>query len=184
MAGRQAHGRAPTAKPLGKRAGKIQQQNQGKSKAKPKGGSKTRALNAFEIASEQFADGEKKRSGRNRILDIGDARPKHRRDVEEGSEGEDEGPRRKRARPSRPAQEDSDIEEGSDDEGNRWRLGGLAEDDEDSEIDSDEAFGESDNETFQGYAFRGSKSNQEKDVRLSPYFSIRINLKMLTVLSG
>ncbi|PKS11476.1 hypothetical protein jhhlp_003240 [Lomentospora prolificans] len=166
MAGRQAHGRAPTAKPLGKRAGKIQQVQQKKANAKPKvkGGSTARALNAFEIASEQFA-GDGKKTGRDRIIDIGDeeARPKHGRDFDQGSEDEDEGPRRKKAKPSRAAKEDSDIEEGSDEEGNRWRLGGLAEDDQDSEIESDEAFGESDDETFQGYAFRGSRSNQPKD---------------------
>lgn len=168
MAGRQAHGRAPTAKPLGKRAGKLQQNQQKKANSKPKvkGGSHERAMNAFEIASEQVRGGEKK-SVRDRLVDLEDeARPKHGRDFDEDSEDDEEGPQRKRAKPSRATGENSDIEEGSDDEGNRWRLGGLADDDEDSEIESDEAFGESDEEAFQGYAFRGSNSNKPKDVRI------------------
>ncbi|WKT47359.1 hypothetical protein QSH57_012264 [Fusarium oxysporum f. sp. vasinfectum] len=47
--------------------------------------------------------------------------------------------------------------------GNEWRLGGLREDDEDSEIESDDAFGDSDEDKFEGYTFRGSKTTQRED---------------------
>ncbi|KAK2673670.1 hypothetical protein RAB80_011213 [Fusarium oxysporum f. sp. vasinfectum] len=72
-------------------------------------------------------------------------------------------PRQKRTprRPSRPTNDDAD--DGSDSEGNEWRLGGLREDDEDSEIESDDAFGDSDEDKFEGYTFRGSKTTQRED---------------------
>lgn len=54
---------------------------------------------------------------------------------------------------------DESFDEGSDSEGNTWTMGHV-EDDDDSDIDSDEAFGESDEERFEGWTFRGSSSNQ------------------------
>ena len=79
---------------------------------------------------------------------------------EEDDEDEEQGPQRKKMkRPSRPA--NGDVDYGSDSEGNEWQLGGMAEDDEDSEIESDDAFGDSDDEKFNGYAFRGSKSQKK-----------------------
>ncbi|KUI55716.1 hypothetical protein VP1G_10737 [Cytospora mali] len=51
---------------------------------------------------------------------------------------------------------------GSDSEGNEWHVG-VNGDDDDSEIESDEAFGDSDDEKFEGYAFRGSRSQKEED---------------------
>lgn len=141
-----------TVQPKAKKGGKS-------SKAR----SQKNALNAFGIAQEKFPAKERK-TPRFRELDAGIER-KHRREDDEDEDeddDEDEQPHRKRAKgPSRPAVDD-DAEYGSDSEGNEWRLGGMAEDDEDSEIESDEAFGDSDDEKFDGYTFRGSKSTQNK----------------------
>ena len=50
-----------------------------------------------------------------------------------------------------------DIDVGSDSEGNEWRIGHVDSED-DSDLDSDEAFGESDEERFDGFAFSGSST--------------------------
>lgn len=150
MPGRQAHGRSLTQQP-------SKPKNRGKaSKAR----SQTNALNAFGIAQEHFPSKEKK-TPRFRGLDAEFER-KHARDEDDDDEGdeddEEEQPRRKRARPTDAVEEDF----GSDSEGNEWRLGGLMDDDEDSEIESDDAFGDSDNEKFDEYTFRGSKAKSKK----------------------
>ncbi|TFB07019.1 U3 small nucleolar RNA-associated protein 14 [Trichoderma ghanense] len=152
MPGRQAHGRPLLAQPKAKAGPK-----------KSKSRAQANALNAFNIAQERFPTKEKK-TPRARELDA-DIEKKHARDDEDDDdEDEEEGPRRKKVKaPKRGAATDGDVEYGSDSEGNEWQLGGLADDDEDSEIESDDAFGDSDNEMFQGYAFRGSKSGKRKD---------------------
>ncbi|KAF4992819.1 hypothetical protein FDECE_13605 [Fusarium decemcellulare] len=154
MGGRQAHGRSLTANPKASKAPSK------KSKAR----SQKNALDAFGIAQEKFAP-RQKRTPRARELDA-EIERKHGRDVDEEDEEEDEDdePQRKKVkRPSRAVSDDDDADYGSDSEGNEWRLGGLREDDEDSEIESDDAFGDSDEEKFQGYTFRGSKSKQRED---------------------
>ena len=115
------------------------------------------ALNAFNTASEQYPTRVKK-TPRVRELDAEIERKHGRNDGEDEDEDEDEEePSRKKAkRPARP--QNADAEYGSDSEGNEWQLGGMGEDDEDSEIESDEAFGDSDNEQFEEYQFRGSNS--------------------------
>ncbi|POR35184.1 U3 small nucleolar RNA-associated protein 14 [Tolypocladium paradoxum] len=148
MPGRQAHGRSLVANPKTKAPNK-------KSKAR----SQKNALDAFGIAQERFPARQKK-TPRARELDA-ELESKHDRDDGDGEdEAEDEEPRRKKPKPSRPVGDDADH--GSDSEGNEWRLGGLKEDDEDSEIESDDAFGDSDNEKFQEYSFRGTKSKESE----------------------
>lgn len=153
MSGRQSHGRPVTAKPVGKAAKK--------SNSKANKNHRARALDAYTLAAAELPD--EKAAPRHRNPDIDAApRPKHARELSEEEEDlEIEGPRRKKPRPTRPGKkEDSDVEYGSDEEGNRWRIGGPANDEDDSEIDSDEAFGESDHDNFEGFAFRGSKSKE------------------------
>ncbi|PNP60129.1 hypothetical protein THARTR1_00153 [Trichoderma harzianum] len=153
MPGRQAHGRPLLSQPKAKSGPK-----------KSKSRAQTNALNAFNIAQERFPTKEKK-TPRARELDA-EIEKKHARDEEDEEEDDDEeeGPKRKKIKaPQRSAAAGGDVEFGSDSEGNEWQLGGMADDDEDSEIESDDAFGDSDNEMFQGYAFRGSKSGQRKD---------------------
>ena len=135
-------------------------QNRGKaSKAR----SQKNALNAFGIAQEHFPSREKK-TPRFRGLDA-EIERKHARDDDDDDEADEEDeheqPQRKKARPTN----DDDGDYGSDSEGNEWRLGGLMEDDEDSEIESDDAFGDSDNEKFDEYHFRGSKSKPKKQAQ-------------------
>ncbi|ESU14542.1 hypothetical protein FGSG_08759 [Fusarium graminearum PH-1] len=150
MGGRQAHGRSLVAAPKAKAANK-------KSKAR----SQKNALDAFGIAQENFAP-KQKRTPRARGLDA-EIERKHGREDEEDDEDEEdeEEPQRKKAkRPSRAADDDADY--GSDSEGNEWKLGGMQDDDEDSEIESDDALGDSDEGKFDGYTFRGSKSTKHE----------------------
>ncbi|KAM4062988.1 utp14 protein [Hirsutella rhossiliensis] len=148
MPGRQAHGRSLLANAKVKSSGK-------KSKAR----SQKNALDAFGIAQEKFPT-RQKRTPRVRELDAESERKHAREEDEDGDEEGDGEPSRKKTKvPSRPVAGD-DAEYGSDSEGNEWRLGGLAEDDEDSEIESDDAFGDSDDDKFQGYSFRGTQSKK------------------------
>ncbi|KAI9806030.1 MAG: hypothetical protein M1833_004437 [Piccolia ochrophora] len=60
--------------------------------------------------------------------------------------------------------DDSDEDEGGDSEGNEWRLG-FVDSNDDSDIDSDQAMGASDEERFEGFAFRGSSSKAKRGPR-------------------
>ncbi|KAF3359710.1 hypothetical protein VdG1_01908 [Verticillium dahliae VDG1] len=151
MPGRQAHGRPLIS---AKSAPKPHKKSSHKVRA--------RALDAFGIASEQFPTKEKKTPRFREInADVGRKHSREEDDEDEDDEDdEDEAQsRRKRVKPSAaPAGDDEEDEFGSDSEGNEWRYGVGA--DDDSELDSDEAFGESDEEEFQGYTF--GKSSQKK----------------------
>ncbi|EGY17855.1 small nucleolar ribonucleoprotein complex subunit Utp14 [Verticillium dahliae VdLs.17] len=151
MPGRQAHGRPLIS---AKSAPKPHKKSSQKVRA--------RALDAFGIASEQFPTKEKKTPRFREInADVGRKHSREEDDEDEDDEDdEDEAQsRRKRVKPSAaPAGDDEEDEFGSDSEGNEWRYGVGA--DDDSELDSDEAFGESDEEEFQGYTF--GKSSQKK----------------------
>jgi len=152
MPGRQAHGRPLIAAHGGGSKGKTRRS---KSKANSK------ALNAY-AAAEAEVGNQQKRTPRNRQLDAdlndGAPRGKHARDEDDDEEDydEDEAPPRKMRRG-----EDEDIEYGSDSSGNSWHVGVVGSD-EDSEIDSDEAFGESDEERFEDYKFSGSTKKKNK----------------------
>ncbi|KAI1259481.1 Utp14-domain-containing protein [Xylariaceae sp. FL1019] len=153
MPGRQSHGRP------------LLKANSGGGKNKNKSSksrSNKKAINAFAAAQAEFGDQEK-RTPRYRQLDAdlddGAPRGKHARDDDDDDDDEDEAPPRKMRRG---ADEEDDIEYGSDSSGNSWRVGPVDKDD-DSEIDSDEAFGESDNERFEDYRFRGSKKKRKED---------------------
>ncbi|CBX91523.1 similar to small nucleolar ribonucleoprotein complex subunit Utp14 [Plenodomus lingam JN3] len=115
-----------------------------------------RALDAFAIA--QYENPEKVKIRKNRL---GEADPAFNRkrgrdgdedEDDEGDEDEEDGPKRRKRRSG-----NDSFDEGSDSEGNTWQMGHV-EDDDDEDIDSDEAFGESDEERFEGYTFRGSST--------------------------
>lgn len=146
MAGRQAHGRPPSRKPRAQKS------------------SKRRGLDAYAIASAENPDTVKIRSHRLGENEGGLSRSKKRvRDEEDSEEDEEELPKKQRKGRGDSGYDDPDIEEGSDSEGNEWKLGHVDSDD-DSELDSDEAFGESDEERFEGFTFSGStnKSGTKK----------------------
>jgi len=92
-----------------------------------------RALNAFAIASATENSNPKRPA------------PAERRSKEDEDDAKDEG----------------SIDGGSDSDGNEWRLGEVASDD-DLDIDSDEAMGESDEERFEDFTFRGSTSGTKE----------------------
>ncbi|KAL2138098.1 hypothetical protein VTI28DRAFT_7478 [Corynascus sepedonium] len=186
MPGRQAHGRPLLPTSGGgsgnsnsgghSRFGKSHARTLKKSRAK----ATAKALDAFATAAEQVS--ESTRGVRTRGLEDRPnpaAQKKRQRGDEDGDDEEGEGfddegddydegagsghHPKKRAR--RDGDEDG-FEGFSDDEGGgsdseEWHVGVAAEDD-DSELDSDEAFGESDEERFEGFAFGGSGSKGKK----------------------
>ena len=70
-------------------------------------------------------------------------------------------PKKQRKRTQKGRFDELALDAGSDSEGNEWKLGQVDSDD-DSDLDSDEAFGESDEERFEGFAFSGSLDNRDK----------------------
>lgn len=166
MPGRQSHGRSL----LGNSQPKGPKRSNQKSKSK----ARAHALDAFAIAGKQIQPDRMTRRGRDLELDPEKAARggKHRRDEddeddEEDEEDEDEGPRKKRPRQAAADDDGSsesdgaEVDGGSDSEGHEWHVGVNSEDD-DSEIESDEAFGESDEEKFDGYAFGGGQAQKKK----------------------
>ncbi len=110
-----------------------------------------RSLNAFAIASRQVPEKPlpRHRAGQ---LDESTEPPRQARDVQT----QPDGARSKRRRPA-----DENVEYGSDSEGNEWQLGEV-DSQNDSEVDSDEAWNESDEERFEGFAFAGGSSTYAK----------------------
>ena len=156
MPGRQAHGRSLTSDPKSRKGPKP------KAKAK----AKSVALDAFAIAAGTVPTNQK--GVRTRDLDPEPEQKRRRADLdddddddggEDAGEESDLGNSRAKRRKRDVGDDGSDNEFASDSEGVEWRVG-LGEDDDDSEIDSDEAFGESDEERFEGFAFAGSSSKQ------------------------
>ncbi|KAK3941648.1 Utp14 protein-domain-containing protein [Diplogelasinospora grovesii] len=178
MPGRQAHGR-PLLPTAGSSGGGGGGPKKSRSKSKPAGFSRAKAtakaLDAFAIAAEQIPTSNKgvrtrdldpepsERSGAKNKRRHQDEDDEDDEDMDDEDEDEDlDGPPRKKTRPTRDDDDDfGGFSGGSDSEGNEWHTG-VAGDDEDSDIDSDEAFGESDEERFEGFAFRGSASNKKK----------------------
>ena len=119
-----------------------------------------RSLNALAIAEEQTPVRSKIRQHR---LGQSELKPTKRKRNEEGEhEEQDEGSKQvKRRRSGDKDKFGNELEEGSDSSGNEWVVGQVGEDD-DSDLDSDEAMGESDEEKFEGFAFRGSSATISK----------------------
>ncbi|KAF2706275.1 Utp14-domain-containing protein [Pleomassaria siparia CBS 279.74] len=145
------------------RQSRVSLQDPKTSKPRPSGRNprkaQKRALDAFAIAGHEHADKHKVRQHRlGELEQSGPSRPKRTRDDEDDDEEEDDEVERKR-RKKRDG--DESFDEGSDSEGNNWTMGHV-EDDDDSDIDSDEAFGESDEERFEGWTFRGSQKNKKE----------------------
>ncbi|KAK1689129.1 Utp14 protein-domain-containing protein [Colletotrichum godetiae] len=158
--GRQSHGRQAHGRPL------LSAKPAAKTFRKSKNKAQVKALDAFTTASELYAPKEK-RTPRFREIEAAPEDRKKRRaaDDDDDEDGEDEDedddqPRRKKAKPSAGGGGDDYDEYFSDSDGNEWHHG--VNEDEDSEIDSDEAFGDSDHEDFQGYGLGGSKGKKGK----------------------
>lgn len=110
---------------------------------------KSNGLNALAIAEKQYPSKSKIRAHR-----YGEDEGDYKRKREDGPQ-----PPSKRARTGE-ADSESDDDGGSDSDGNEWQMGKVDSDD-DSELDSDEAMGSSDEERFEGFAFRGSSSKSK-----------------------
>jgi len=116
-------------------------------------------LNAYAAAERSTNDDAKFRKHRFGEVEQDNTQSTKRRrddDEEEGEDDDQDGGAHKKAKRST-RQGDDDEEMGSDSSGNEWRLGGDIGEESDSDIDSDEAFGSSDEEKFEGFSFRGSK---------------------------
>lgn len=153
MPGRQSHGIALSSQPA-----KARKNNRKQAK---------RSQNAFAIAQQE--NEEKVKVRRSRLGDLEgpiESSRKRGRDDDEGGEDENEEEETDRgAKKNKKSKFDSiDVDEGSDSEGNEWKMGDVDADD-DSDLDSDEAFGESDEEKFDGYAFSGSQKKPHKKAK-------------------
>jgi U3 small nucleolar RNA-associated protein 14 len=127
--------------------------------------SRKRTLNAFSIASIQNPETHKLR--RNRLGEAAeDDQPQRKKArVEQDSEDDEEGdagPSAHNKKALKGRFDELDLSEGSDSEGNRWKMG-VVDDDDDESLDSDEAFGSSDEEKFSGFTFRGSSGGKGKN---------------------
>ena len=164
MPGRQSHGRPllPTS------GGGNKKSKQSSNNKKARAQSRNNVLDAFAIAEEQVPVST--RGVRTRDLEEEPERPQKRQrggdDSDEDDMMDDDDDDLEDAGPRKKARNNNDFEgfsdndsDGSDSE--EWHVG-VGEDDEDSELDSDEAFGESDEEKFAGYSFSGSSSNKKQ----------------------
>ncbi|KAK3995805.1 Utp14 protein-domain-containing protein [Cladorrhinum sp. PSN332] len=167
MPGRQAHGR-PLLAASGPKGGngnnKSKSGNKNFKKSRAKATSK--ALDAFAIAAEQVGSERMPKGVRMRDLEEHPSersekkRPRHNDEDEDDFDDDEEDdevpqPQQKRARKNEDFEGFSDHGDGASDS-EEWHVG-VGEGDEDSELDSDEAFGESDEERFEGFAFGGTK---------------------------
>ena len=127
-------------------------------KARQKKPDKKRSLNALSIADEAAPSKTKIRKARLGELEEPQQSKRKRNSGEDDGVSDDESTKRPRhAQRNDVTQANENVEFGSDDSGNEWVTGQI-EDDDDSELDSDEAMGDSDEERFAGFTFRGSSS--------------------------
>ncbi|KAL8841631.1 MAG: hypothetical protein Q9170_000845 [Blastenia crenularia] len=136
------------------------------SKAKSSKRKKERSLNALSIAEKTNPEHIRIRQHRLGDSESGANETRKRELVQRGYSSDEanddtiEQQSSRKRRRIRDGRHDRDgIEHGSDSEGNEWTLGGVGSDDDES-LDSDEAMGESDEEKFGGFVFRGSASNR------------------------
>lgn len=129
-------------------------------KPKPKKQKAKRSLNALAIAEQQNPTRSKIRQSR-----LGKSEPeptKRKRQEDNGDDeledGEGRGKRRKAGDKGRYG---NAIEHGSDSSGNEWMIGQVNSDD-DSDLDSDEAMGASDEERFEGFGFGVSQDKTSR----------------------
>lgn len=128
-------------------------------KPKSKGRKKDRSLNALAIAEKQVPKYSNLSNGR--VDDVeGHTSKRHRGREDREFEREGEARKRKKLNGGHEDSKIDQIEHGSDSDGNEWMVGGVDRN-EDSELDSDEAFGESDEEKFEGFTLRGSSTFQK-----------------------
>lgn len=125
-------------------------------KSKLKNRKLKRSLNALAIAEQQNPVQSKLRL--NRLTEIEQGITKRKREDEpESFEQVDNLRHAKKKRDDAKDRFGNDIEVGSDSDGNEWIIGQVDSGD-DSDLDSDAAMGESDEERFESFTFRGSST--------------------------
>lgn len=129
-------------------------------KPKAKNRKLKRGLNALAIAEQQNPIQSKIRT--NRLGEIEEGVRKRTRGVgHEPVDLEDGSRNAKRRKDSSGHHFQDGAEVGSDSDGNEWVVGQVKSDD-DSDLDSDEAMGESDEERFKAFTFRGSTAQSNR----------------------
>ncbi|KAI9844528.1 MAG: hypothetical protein M1838_002155 [Thelocarpon superellum] len=128
------------------------------SRSRPHRNPQKRSLDALAIASREAPERFKVRQHRLGEIDRQSA-PEVRTHADQEEDGHD-GPthtrsKRRRLDPRTVPDGEALVEKFSDSEGNEWQTGQVPSD-QDSDIDSDEAFDDADEHRFEGYSFRGS----------------------------
>ena len=132
-----------------------------------------RSLNALAIAEQQDPTRSKIRQSR-----LGKSEPeitkRKRQEENEGEDSEEGEGNRKRRKAGDKDRYGNEIEHGSDSSGNEWVIGQVNSD-EDSDLDSDEAMGASDEERFEGFGFRGSQDKTSRPKASSRTVELKSN---------
>lgn len=140
---RLAHGRPPSVT--------------GKSRPVKRKPSKSRNLDAFAIAEQESST--KIRVRPSRLGEVEEEGPEKKLPGARDQDDSDRPAKRRRIHGQDSPTDEDDTNDDSD--GQVWHLG-VNDDDEDSDLDSDEAMGESDEERFEGFTFRGSTAKSTK----------------------
>ena len=133
-------------------------------KSKFKNGKPKRSLNALAIAEQQNLVQSKLRLNRLSEIEQGVTKRK-REDDQKPLEQEDNVRHRKKKKEIFKDRFANEIEVGSDSDGNEWMIGHVDSDD-DSDLDSDVAMGESDEDKFENFTFGGSSTARPHKKRL------------------
>lgn len=128
----------------------LQNRTQNRSQNKTTKRNTGKGLDALSIAEAEYPINPRIRRSRLGVGDDDDFSKRKRDDAD--------GPENKRRRTG---EDDSGDNDGSDGDGREWKIGEVDSDD-DEELDSDEAMGSSDEELFEGFAFRGSSTTNSK----------------------
>ena len=126
---------------------------QTRSRPTKKKGQRNHALGALAIAEKTTTERNKIR--RSRLGEIEGDGPRQRENDDSGDENGERATKRRKTEALNEGADDGNI--GSDSGGNKWAVD-LDSIDEDSDLDSEDALGESDEERFEGFTFRGSGS--------------------------
>lgn len=146
-------------------------------KLRTKNRKQKRSINALAIAEQQNPVKSKVRLSRLGVVE-GNSTKRARYGEKEDSKQADQNDNVKRRRANGKDRFGNEVEVGSDSDGNHWVIGQVDSND-DSDLDSNEAMGESDEEKYEGYKFRSSstvntKKMVEKNSRNSK-FSVEHN---------
>ncbi|EEP81695.1 predicted protein [Uncinocarpus reesii 1704] len=142
----------------GRRSNVLNNLKNDPAKSKSGGGKRKlgRGLDALAIAEREVP--QKLGVKKHRLGDEDDYDSRRKRGYDEEVD-DDDGPSKRRR-----TEDSGQSDAGSDSEGNEWTVGKV-DSENDSEIDSDNAFGSSDEERFEGYSFRASSTRKNSQAK-------------------